>query len=112
MKRRLVVPLITTGLALASGVASANASYWRQAGLLLDVSADPRDGSDFVQTNPTHAGRLELVAFNDVVRLRGMTVYFADGRSFSQRLYTMRPGQRVIVDLPAHCGLIRQVQLD
>src|SRR5262245_40262905 len=112
MKRRLLVPIITAGMALASGVASANPTYWRQNGLLLEVSADPRDGSDFVQTNPTRAGRLELVALNDNVRLRGMTVQFSDGRSFFQRLNTIRPGERVMVDLPANCGAIQGVQLD
>jgi hypothetical protein len=114
MKRRLLVPMITAGVALASGVASANPNYWRQAGLLLEVSADPRDGTDFVQTNPTRAGRLELVALNDNVRLRGMTVHFSDGRTFSQALNTMRPGQRVMVDLPENCrgSFIQSVDLD
>jgi hypothetical protein len=112
MKRRLLVPIITAGMALASGVASANPTYWRDNGLLLEVSADPRDGSDFVQTNPTRAGRLELVALNDNVRLRGMTVHFSDGRSFFQQLNTLRPGERVMVDLPQNCGVIQSVQLD
>lgn len=112
MKRALVISIITAGVAIGSGVASANSTYWRQSGLLLEVSADPRDGSDFVQTNPTRASRLELVALNDAVRLRGMTVYFADGRAFSQRLTTIVPGQRVMVDLPGNRGVIRSVQLD
>jgi hypothetical protein len=112
MKRRLLVPIITAGVALASGVASANPTYWRQNGLLLEVSADPRDGTDFVQTNPTRAGRLELVALNDNVRLRGLTVHFSDGRTFSQAMSTIRPGDRVMVDLPANCGLIQSVELD
>jgi len=104
-------------MALASGVASANTNahtlqYFRDYGLLLEVSADPRDGTDFVQTNPTRAGRLELVALNDNVRLRGLTVHFSDGRSFSQAMYTIRPGERVMVDLPANCGLIESVELD
>ena len=117
MKRRLLVPIITAGVALASGVASANTSahtlqYFRDYGLLLEVSADPRDGTDFVQTNPTRAGRLELVAVNDNVRLRGMTVHFSDGRTFSQPMNTIRPGERIMVDLPANCGLIQSVELD
>ena len=104
-------------MALASGVASANTNahtlqYFRDYGLLLEVSADPRDGTDFVQTNPTRAGRLELVAVNDNVRLRGMSVHFSDGRSFSQAMSTIRPGERVMVDLPANCGLIQSVELD
>ena len=112
MKRRLFVPIIIAGMAAASGVASANPTYWRQNGLLLEVSADPRDGTDFVQTNPTHAGRLELVALNDNVRLRGITVRFADGRTFSQPMNTIRPGERVMLDLPANCGMIQGVELD
>jgi hypothetical protein len=112
MNRRLIVSLITAGVAAASGVASANANYWRDNGLLLEVSADPRDGTDFVQTNPTHATSLELVALNDNVRLRGMTVHFSDGRTFSQQMQTIRPGQHVRVDLPVNCGLIQSVDLD
>jgi hypothetical protein len=112
MKRRLLIPLIAAGAALGSGVASANANYWAQNGLLLEVSADPRDGSDFVQTNPVHAQSLELVALNDNVRLRGMTVRFADGRTFSQTMRTIRAGEHVRVDLPANCGTIQGVQLD
>lgn len=112
MKRGLVVSIVAAGMALASGVASANPTYWRHSGLLLEVSADPRDGSDFVQTNPTRAGRLELVALHDTVRLRGMTVYFTDGRAFSQRMTPIRPGQRVMIDLPGNRGVIRSVQLD
>jgi hypothetical protein len=111
MKRGLVVSIIA-GAALASGVASANSDYWRRSGLLLEVSADPRDGSDFVQTNPTRAGRLELVALHDAVRLRGLTVHFTDGRAFSQRMTTIHPGQHVIVDLPNNRGVIRSVELD
>lgn len=112
MKRRLLVPLITAGAALASGVASANPSYWRDNGLLLEVSADPRDGTDVVQTNPTRAGRLELVALVDAVRLRGMTVHFSDGRTFHQAMRTIRPGDRVMVDLPPYRGVIERVDLD
>jgi hypothetical protein len=112
MKRRLLVPIITAGMALAAGVASANPGYWAQNGLLLEVSADPRDGTDFVQTNPVHANRLELVALNDNVRLRGITVRFADGRTFSQQLNTIRPGERVMVNMPENCGAIQNVQLD
>jgi hypothetical protein len=112
MKRHLVVPMIVAGVALASGVASANPTYWRQHGLLLEVSADPRDGRDFVRTNPTHATRLELVALNDTVRLRGVTVRFADGRTFSQAMHDIRPGERVMVQLPANRGTIQSVDLD
>jgi len=117
MKRRLLIPLITAGTALASGVASANTSqhtlqYFRDYGLLLEVSADPRDGSDFVDTNPTHADRLEFVAVNDAVRLRGFTVRFSDGRTFSQSMRTIAPGQHVMVQLPASCGVIQNVELD
>jgi hypothetical protein len=114
MKRRLLVPIIAAGVALGSGVASANPTYWRQNGLLLEVSADPRDGTDFVQTNPTRAGRLELVALNDSVRLRGITVRFSDGRTFSQPMRNIQPGERVMVDLPSNChrSFIQGVELD
>lgn len=112
MKRRLLIPLITAGAALAPTVASANSQYWRDNGLLLEVSADPRDGSDFVQTNPMHADSLELVALNDAVRLRGMTVRFSDGRTFSQPMRTIMPGEHVMVQLPANCGVIQNVELD
>jgi len=112
MKRRLLIPLIAAGAALGSGVASANATYWAQNGLLLEVSADPRDGSDFVQTNPVHAESLELVALNDNVRVRGMTVRFSDGRTFSHELRTIRAGEHVRVDLPENCGVIQSVSLD
>jgi hypothetical protein len=118
MKRRLLVSMITAGVAAASGVASAQTpsahtlQYYRDAGLLLEVSADPRDGTDFVQTNPVHANRLELVAVNDNVRLRGMTVRFADGRTFSQQMNTIRTGERVMVNMPENCGTIQSVELD
>jgi hypothetical protein len=117
MKRRLFVPIVFAGIAAASGIASANTdahtlSYFRQYGLLLEVSADPRDGSDYVTTNPTHATRLELVALKAPVRLRGLTVQFADGRQFSQRVDTILPGQRVMVQLPQNRGVIQAVQLD
>ncbi len=112
MNRRLIIPLVTAGVAAASGVASANPQYWRDNGLLLEVSADPRDGSDHVQTNRTRAGSLELVALNDTVRARGMTVHFSDGRSFTTSLRSIRPGERQTVDLPANCGAITSVDLD
>ena len=112
MKRRLFVPMILAGVAAASGVASANPTYWRDNGLLLEVSADPRDGTDFVQTNPTHATRLELVALNDNVRVRGITVRFSDGRTFSQPMQTIRRGERVMLQLPANRGVIQTVELD
>jgi hypothetical protein len=117
MKRRFLVSMITAGVAATAGVASANTSahtlqYYRDAGLLLEVSADPRDGTDFVQTNPTRAGKLELVAVNDAVRLRGLTVQFSDGRSFTAPMNTIRVGERVMVDLPENCGVIQSVSLD
>lgn len=112
MKRRLLIPLITAGVAAASGVASANPQYWRDNGLLLEVSADPRDGADHVQTNLTRADSLELVALGDTVRIRGMTVHFTNGRSFSTSLRSIRPGERVTVDLPARRGAIESVDLD
>jgi hypothetical protein len=112
MNRRLLIPLITAGIAAASGVASANPQYWRDNGLLLEVSADPRDGTDHVQTRLTRAGSLELVALNDTVRARGLTVHFSDGRSFSTSLRNIRPGDPVIVDLPPNCGAIASVVLD
>lgn len=113
MKRRLLVlPIALAGVALASGVASANPTYWRDHGLLLEVSADPRDGTDYVRTNPTRATRLELVALNAPVRLRGVTVRFADGRTFHQRMSTIRPGERVTLQLPRRAGIIQGVDLD
>lgn len=112
MKRRLVIPLVIAGAALASGVASANPTYWRQNGLLLEVSADPRDGTDFVRVDATRADSLELVALNDVVRLRGLTLHLSDGRAISQRLRNVRPGQPLLVDLPESCGAITAVELD
>jgi len=65
-----------------------------------------------VQTNAVHADSLELVALNDNVRLRGLTVRFSDGRSFSQQMATIRQGERVRVDLPQNCGVIQSVELD
>jgi hypothetical protein len=112
MKRRLLVPILFAGVALASGVASANPQYWRDNGLLLEVSADPRDGRDFVQVDATRADSLELVALNDTVRLRGMTLHLSDGRAISQRIGAVRPGQPVLVDLPESCGAITSVELD
>jgi hypothetical protein len=112
MKRHLVVPIVIAGAALASGVASANPTYWRQHGLLLEVSADPRDGRDVVRVDATRADSLELVALNDVVRLRSMTLHLSDGRAISQRLDNVRPGQPLLVDLPESCGAITAVELD
>lgn len=112
MNRRLLIPLIAAGVALASGVASANASYWRQNGLLLEVSADPRDGTDFVQVDPTRAESLELIALNDVVRLRGLTLHFSDGRTMTRPMSFVRPGEPTRVDLPNACGAITSVELD
>lgn len=112
MNRRLFVPLVIAGLAAASGVASANPSYWRDNGLLLEVSADPRDGRDFVQVDATRANQLELIALTDVVTLRGMTIHFADGRAMSQHMGFVRPGQPVMVTLPHNCAPITSVELD
>lgn len=112
MKRRLFVPIVFAGLALASGVASANPQYWRDNGLLLEVSADPRDGRDFVAVDATRADSLELIALNDTVTLRGITLRFSDGRAMSQRLGAVQPGQPVLVDLPPNCGAITGVELD
>ena len=112
MKRRLLVPILFAGVALASGVASANPRYWRDNGLLLEVSADPRDGRDLVQVDATRADSLELVALNDTVRLRGLTLHLSDGRALTQRIGLVQPGQPVHVDLPASCGAITSVALD
>lgn len=112
MKRRLIVPIVFAGLATAAGVASANPTYWRQNGLLLEVSADPRDGRDMVQVDPTRATQLELTALEDTVTLRGMTLHFSDGRAMTQRMSFVRPGQPVLVDLPHNCGAITSVELD
>src|SRR5262245_24106192 len=111
MNGRLLVTLAT--LAAGPSVASANSmDYFRQYGLLAEVSADPRDGSDFVQVNPMHADAVELVALNAPVDLRGMTVRFSDGRSFHTYAHGVLPGQPVTVDLPQGCGVITDVQLD
>ena len=112
MKRRLLLSLVAAGVAVGTGVASANPSYWHQNGLLLEVSADPRDGSDFVQVNPMRAQGLELTALNATVQLRGMTVRFADGRSFYANAHNVRPGQPVRIDLPHTRSVITNVQLD
>jgi hypothetical protein len=112
MKRRLLVPILFAGVALASGVANANPQYWRENGLLLEVSADPRDGRDLVQVDATRADRLELVALNDTVRLQGLTLHLSDGRAISQRVGAVRPGHPVLVDLPERCGAITSVELD
>ena len=66
----------------------------------FEVSADPRDGTDFVQTNPTHATSLELVALNDNVRLRRQTVHFWTAARSRIRCRRIRPGEHVRVDLP------------
>jgi hypothetical protein len=112
MKRRLLVPILFAGVAAASGVANANPQYWRENGLLLEVSADPRDGRDLVQVDATRADSLELVALNDTVRLRGLTLHLSDGRAIAQRVGPVRPGQPVLVDLPQSCGAITSVELD
>jgi hypothetical protein len=112
MKRRVLVPILFAGVALASGVASANPQYWRDNGLLLEVSADPRDGRDFVQVDPTRADSLELRALNDTVALRGVTLRFADGRAISRTLGFVQPGQPMRLDLPENCEPITSVELD
>lgn len=112
MNRRLLVPILFAGVALGSGVASANPQYWRDNGLLLEVSADPRDGHDLVQVDATRADSLQLVALNDTVRLRGLTLHLADGRAIAQRVGAVQPGQPVHVDLPARYGAITSVELD
>jgi len=112
MKRRLLMSLVAAGIAVGTaGVASANPTYWRDNGLLLEVSADPRDGNDVVQVNPQRADRLELVALNARVDLRGIVVRFADGRSFHTHVSGVTPGQPMNVDLPANCGTITSVEL-
>jgi hypothetical protein len=112
MKRRLFVPLIVAGVAAASGVASANPQYWRANGLMLEVSADPRDGHDFVQVDATRADQLQLVALDDTVTLRRMTLHFADGRSISRPMRFVQPGQPLLVELPENCEPITSVELD
>jgi hypothetical protein len=112
MKRRLLVPIVFAGVALASGVATANPQYWRDNGLLLEVSADPRDGRDLVNVDPTRADSLELIALHDTVALRGMTLHFADGRAVSRTMGFMQPGQPVRIDLPENCAPITSVELD
>jgi hypothetical protein len=112
MHRRLLLPLIA-GIAMISGVASANPDYWRREGLLLEVSADPRDGTDYVRVNPQHARRLAMVALHDIVDLRGMVIHYADGRAFQPRYHGLiRPGQRVLLDLPPTRAPIVMVELD
>lgn len=112
MKIRFAVPVVLAGVALAAGVASANPTYWREHGLLLEVSADPRDGADHVRTNPTRATHLELVALQAPVRLRSITVRFADGRTFSQAMDTIHPGERLFLQLPPRAGIIQGVDLE
>jgi hypothetical protein len=112
MNRRLLIPLVVAGVAMASGVASANPQYWRANGLLLEVSADPRDGRDIVRVDPTRADSLELIALNDIVTLQGMTLHFADGRVMSQRMRLLQPGQRMLVALPPSRAPIVTVELD
>lgn len=112
MKRRLFASLIVAGMAAATGVASANTDYWRDNGLLLEVSADPRDGQDHVRVDATRANQLELIAVNNTVTLRGMTLHFADGRTMSRPLSFVRPGQPVLIELPHNCAAITSVDLD
>jgi hypothetical protein len=110
--KRLLSPIIFAGVALASGVASANHdAYWSNNGLLLEVSADPRDGRDIVQVDPTSADSLELVALNDVVNLRELTLHMSDGRTISQHVGPVQPGAPVEVALPGSCGAITSVEL-
>jgi hypothetical protein len=111
MKRRLLLSLVAAGMALGTGVASANADYWRANGLLLEVSADPRDGNDLVQVNPQRADSLELVALNARVDLRGLVVRFSDGRMFHTHVNGVLPGQPIRVELPENCGVISSVEL-
>lgn len=112
MKRRLSIPLVVAGVAAASGVASANPQYWRENGLLLEVSADPRDGTDTVRVDATRANQLELIALNAPVTLRGMTLHFADGRAMSRPMSVVRPGQPILVDVPARAAAITSVELN
>lgn len=112
MNRRLFVPLLLAGMAAASGVASANTDYWRNNGLILEVSADPRDGMDHVRIDPMRASQVELIALNDVVSLHGITLHFSDGRAMSRPLSFVRPGQPVLVDLPHRCEPITSIDLD
>lgn len=110
--KRLLSPIIFAGVALVSGVASANHdAYWNNNGLLLEVSADPRDGRDLVQVDATRADSLELVALNDVVYLRELTLHLSDGRTISQHVGPVQPGAPVEVSLPQSCGAITSVEL-
>lgn len=112
MNRSVIVSVILAGVAGAAGVASATPAYWRNNGLLLEVAADPRDGMDTIQTHPTRATSLEVVALNDDVNLHGMTLHFSDGREFTREMQVLHPGERVRIDLPDNSAAIVSVDLD
>ena len=63
-----------------------------------------------MQTDPTRADRLELVALNDAFGCAGMTIYFSDGRAFSQQMNTIVPGQTSSVCREP--SVIQSVELD
>ena len=70
---------------------------------LAEVSADPRDGLDYVELNGPRVDRLVLRAREDEVTLHGVTIRFADGRVWRPRAVRfLAPGERLLIDLPAH----------
>jgi hypothetical protein len=102
MKRHLVIPLIA-GAALASGLASADVVDHSRRRMILEVSADPRDGMDTVRLDNVRTDKLELLARNSRVDLHGVIIQFTNGRvmRLDQRRI-LRPGELVHIDVPDH----------
>lgn len=79
---------------------------------LGEVSADPRDGADFVDLQElfgTGHGRfteLRLRAREAPVRLRGIRIELADGRTVNRRLLrVLAPGESLAIALPPSRGI-------
>ena len=103
---RHVLPIVAA-LAAASSVASADSR------LVTEVSADPRDGIDYIPVGNLHTERLELVGMADTVDLHSLVVRFADGRATRPLRHALiYPGQRVDVDLPPDAAGIASLELD
>lgn len=101
--------LIATILAAATAVPSlAAADHDRRPTLrstqIGEVGTHSHDDEDFVPVSTNDRfERLELRAEGRPVRLEAIDVQFVDGRKYRVEVReTLRPGQRVMVDIPAY----------